>query len=432
MKVFSVSVEDDCADTLKKVEADKLSFVSYDDKRFYPDFAHNNLSKDIRETWHNNFLVAIEEKNIIQIKEILKETPDDYINKIFDKKTPLMYALSSYDDKFFSFLLSLRGIDPNIAGTYGGSPLIFSAISRQKDKFLEILLQHPKTDPNIPDRYGRTPLHVAVRTSNYRAIEFLLAHPLIDVNARVKELGIYRETPLMYASRLGDTRAMKMLLSHLKIEINFVTKDLRPDLRQKIKLSFNQNTGVQGSKRGKILNESDVFLTTALYYALTHNHPEAIKLLLAQADIDVNVELTNKKTVLHYAVLHSNLGNVKLLLAHKGIDILVKDSRNGFKYSPLDYAIYDAGDLYVKELLKHNDTIGYFKNNSETINILKKAININNITIFSDILDYCIANGLLNLTVAQKLYEYILLHNDRFLDSFMTNIPIEIKFQLKP
>ena len=99
-------------------------------------------------------------------------------------------------------------------------------------------------------------------------------------------------------------------------------------------------------------DEIEIFELTALYMSIEKQNIDAIKLLLARPDININeksIHLSGnnkmeQKAALHLAVEIGNLEIIKLLLEKKEIDVNIEDS-HGKK--PIDY----SENYKIKQLL---------------------------------------------------------------------------------
>ena len=146
-------------------------------------------------------------------------------------------------------LLASPDIDPNLASPGAGVPLHLAAHRGYVDG-VKLLLQHPRTDPNVTmqsndaalprnalmlaiqerhtsvvrlllsheavdpsyaSAHGMTALHIAANNGTIWALEMLLDHPRIDVDAQY-----IRMTPLQVAARRKHKDAVQLFIHHAK------------------------------------------------------------------------------------------------------------------------------------------------------------------------------------------------------------------------
>ncbi len=110
-------------------------------------------------------------------------------------KAPLHIASFNNDISILEFLLSFNA-DVNAKTNTHFTPLHFTQ-SSEKGNHLEctkLLLEHG-ADVNAKNADGETPLHLAAKTSNDKAIEYLLSHGA-EINVQTESYG---ETPLHLA-----------------------------------------------------------------------------------------------------------------------------------------------------------------------------------------------------------------------------------------
>ncbi len=73
--------------------------------------------------------------------------------------------------------------------------------------------------------------------------------------------------------------------------------------------------------RGAPVNWRNSYGRTALHTACINNHPDVVKILTQQDDIDVNVQDTDKDTPLHDACYHGYVKCVQLVMATGQCDL---------------------------------------------------------------------------------------------------------------
>jgi ankyrin repeat protein len=106
--------------------------------------------------------------------------------------------------KYVLLILVFIGVSPAKAGSYED---FFLAIQRNDAAAVTSLLQRG-FDPNSRDPNGQGGLGVAVQNQSWLAVEALLAHPQLDVNA----LNAAGESALMLAAIKGNLAACQRLV----------------------------------------------------------------------------------------------------------------------------------------------------------------------------------------------------------------------------
>ncbi|PNP85124.1 hypothetical protein FNYG_01649 [Fusarium nygamai] len=90
-----------------------------------------------------------------------------------DLGTPLHLAVMSNSEEIFDFILAQRGIDVNIPGPSGRTPLSYAAMRYQG--FVNKLIQ-AQADPNIKDHEGKTPLDHVIAAKDWETAQILCPH----------------------------------------------------------------------------------------------------------------------------------------------------------------------------------------------------------------------------------------------------------------
>ncbi|KLP00106.1 uncharacterized protein Y057_8660 [Fusarium fujikuroi] len=95
-----------------------------------------------------------------------------------DLGTPLHLAVMSNSEEIFDFILDQKGIDVNIPGPSGRTPLSYAAIRYQG--FVKKLIQ-AQADPDIKDHEGKTPLDHVVAARDWEMAQILCPHTRLDL-----------------------------------------------------------------------------------------------------------------------------------------------------------------------------------------------------------------------------------------------------------
>ena len=255
-----------------------------------------------------------EEKELKQIKAIIRDSPDLINAAALNGRSRLQHAAELGQVKVAEFLLA-NGADVNANLTGRGMPLHLAAEHGHKT-MTELLLRHG-AEPNNRDP-GGTPLHYAVQNGHRAVAEVLLANKA-DVNAKGNGRGVAGEmTPLHMAAFKGFTTIAELLLA-----------------------------------KGAQVNSTDKGRQTPLHYAATYLQSRAIAQLLLTNKAEVNARSEDGWTPLHSAANNSRLPIARLLLEHQA-EVNACIERGDHKgWTPLHLAAA-RGDGAMAELLLAN------------------------------------------------------------------------------
>jgi ankyrin repeat protein len=252
-------------------------------------------------------------------------------------------------------LLQVDGINVNFRrGSLKVAPLGLAA-QRGHDAIVELLLAADNVDPNVGDRESTMPLHWACAMGHVSVVRQLLARDSIDVNAHGTIDG-YRETPLMMATRKRSVEVLEALLARDDLDLN-----IGNDFGEHV-LGLAVSQGHVDTMK-LLLNHPDIdpnFVEgdsrTALMVSMrTLAGPEAVKLLLDQEGIDVNIRNNWGLTALCEASVIScckDIETTKLLLERKDIDINLPDN---YGWTPLFWACHHRCVALVDLLLEKDN-----------------------------------------------------------------------------
>merc|ERR1719509_335693 len=111
-------------------------------------------------------------------------------------------------------LLAHPGIDCNMKDANGETPL---ARATGHLAIVQRLLRHPGVRTDLTDSMERTVLHTACWRGQHEVVSLLLAHPGVDLFARMKDSGFQdSRTPLMVAVERGEVDCVRVMVEKLR------------------------------------------------------------------------------------------------------------------------------------------------------------------------------------------------------------------------
>ena len=232
------------------------------------------------------------------------------INMATEFGTLLCHAACGGHVEIVNALLSRTGVDVNLAGLHGATPL-FLAAQEGHARVVELLLRKSDIKVNLSTIQGATPLHVAADKGHAEVVERLLRNPGTNVNLST----IQEVTPLHVAADKGHTEVVKLLLAAPGIDID------------------RQRSGG----------------ATALYLAAGQNFPGIVEQLV-RTGADANLALFEGTTPLYTAAFHRHLEVARVLLQAPGIRV---NPAAGGRFSPL-VAAAQQGHKDIARLLLRN------------------------------------------------------------------------------
>ena len=196
------------------------------------------------------------------------------INMAIHDATPLCYAAYHGHVAIVRELLSVPGIDVNLAQQFGGTPLYLAA-QRGHATVVDLLLSARAINPNLAVLVGATPLCVAAEKGHEAIVESLLKFPSIQVDAcRDDEV-----TPLLMATQKGNPGVVELLL-RADARVNVTFADATAPLHVAVNNgNFDVAKVLLRSPEIRV-NQRTETLVTALAVACKHGHKELVRLLL--------------------------------------------------------------------------------------------------------------------------------------------------------
>ena len=196
------------------------------------------------------------------------------INMAIPEATLLCYAAYHGHVAIVRELLSVPGIDVNLAQHFGGTPLYLAA-QRGHATVVDLLLSARAINPNLAVLVGATPLCVAAEKGYEAIVESLLKFPSIQVDA-CRDDGV---TPLLMATQKGNPGVVELLL-RADARVNVTFADATAPLHVAVNNgNFDVAEVLLRSPEIRV-NQRTETLVTALAVACRHGHKELVRLLL--------------------------------------------------------------------------------------------------------------------------------------------------------
>ena len=265
--------------------------------------------KTVLRKREQEFFNAVGRGDVGRIRHLLKHGSID-VNMLIDAGPPLGLATYKGHTAIVRELLSVPGIDVNLAATVGVTPL-YLAVRHERVEVVKLLLAARGINVNLVTARGETPLFLAALNGRAEMVELLLAIPGINVNSETSNENV---TPLFAAAIKGHKDIASLLLDAPNVDIDACSY-----------------TGA-----------------TPLFVAAEYNFPEIVEQLVKRG-ADVNLALHTGKTPLCSAAYVGQVEVVRALLQAPAID-LYRTIEGGIV--PLATAAMQGHKTIVKLLLR--------------------------------------------------------------------------------
>ena len=271
-------------------------------------------------------------------------------------ETALMISVENANDEVLKLLLNKKNIDVNIKDSENVTPLI-KATMRNNIKAIQELVtnSHLLCDVNAIDDHGETALIWAAKTGNNKAVELLFNYGK-NINSEIVDHAGYRavskailagnvdtlkllkqfgarfdinivpdkskpqewKSLLNIASRHGGTDMTKYLIDEAKIcEFDQVVDSFGNTAMMLATQSNNVELMIYLIRKDKgefkIVHGSNNFNQTPLFFAGFGDAVEAMRYLLRNYDINVNMKDVIGDTTFHYAAMNGSFRAIKYL-----------------------------------------------------------------------------------------------------------------------
>ena len=160
---------------------------------------------------------------------------------------------------------------------------------------------------------------------------------------------------------VGNEDKAQILLSKENFDVNMILNDGRTRWNPALELAIRANNtnivkrlleykGIDVNKVSRAISTSSSPLTVAAI----HGYNKIIELLLANKDIEVNLQTSGGWTALHFAAAKGKPECVELLLKHRNIDV---NLRNGTGSTALSMAIATKKLCVIEKFLQQRDDL---------------------------------------------------------------------------
>ena len=205
-------------------------------------------------------------------------------------------------------------------------------------------------DVNLTDGYGRTALMLAARRGRVVCLVLLLGAKGIDVNLQDKD----GWTALTSAAFHGHDKCAELLAKLQDTTYTHERATMQPTrLSQHTAFLQAARDGDSGALRellqdgGVDVNLTDGYDRTALMRAVRWGYVACLELLLGAKGIDVNLQDKDGWTALIWATIKGHVAFLELLLCVEGIDVKLQDTDG---WTALMWATNGEHDECVKML----------------------------------------------------------------------------------
>jgi ankyrin repeat protein len=221
---------------------------------------------------------------------------------------------------------------------------------------IKYLLDNKLIDNNIQDIEGWTPLILAIFYNNIEIVKLLLRYKDINVNHQ----NDWKNTALIIASYNNNIEIVKLLLNHPGINIFLKDNADKTALDYVKQYNYKEIEILLNNISKPPFNIKNVIFNKKDWQNYIHeNNIDAIKYLLDNNLIDINIQNIDGWTPLIYASYWNNIEILKLLLSYKDINV---NHQNYWKDTALIWASYNNKIEIVKLLLNHPDINIFLKN----------------------------------------------------------------------
>ena len=315
-------------------------------------------------------LEGIHGKKLLHLKQLIEKGVN--INKAHNNGNTLLHLLIAGNDTVMATALIHSGANIQLTNDQGDTPLHFAVYHNEHDELIRLLL-YKGANINAQNKEKNTPLHIAVHKNKFPMVEFLLTH---CANPNLPNL--YKNVPLHIALAEGFTEVALFLIIHTKSNLYLLDQERNNFLyyvtcyyKEKKHalylawLLFQNGVSIHAKNEhghtplaiASQHHNQQMFHALKhafnnaeeqsphgfrkehpLHWAVRHQQPHLINVLLAQQHSPINEQNQQKETPLHIAVRNKDVETTRLLLTQKwnnknDIDVNLQDNqgRNPFE-----------------------------------------------------------------------------------------------------
>lgn len=272
-----------------------------------------NIENEEKET---PLFLAIRNRHI-EVVECLCSIPQIDINhKILGGETALFEACWSGFDDIVDVLLKTPNIDVNLSRNDGSTPLYMGAFSNNL-KIVKSLLKFDHLNVNSVRKDGSAALYVATLNGHYRIVKALTQDSRIDVNmSKTQHKFKAIKVPISSACRYKHLKILRHLLANPDIDVNYPRNTFKSPLM--VACIDGTTEAVDMLMKCPYIDiNCSVNGVTPLIVSIRYGYLDIVKMLLADATIDLNKVLKDRTTPLIMACRHNQLECAKLVLEKK-------------------------------------------------------------------------------------------------------------------
>uniref|UniRef100_A0A8D0P0W3 Ankyrin repeat domain-containing protein 16 n=1 Tax=Sus scrofa TaxID=9823 RepID=A0A8D0P0W3_PIG len=238
-----------------------------------------------------------------------------------DYKRPLHEAASMGHRDCVRYLLG-RGAAVDCLKKADWTPLMM-ACTRRNLEVVQDLVEHG-ANPLLKNKDGWNSFHIASREGDPRILQYLLT---VCPAAWKTESKVGR-TPLHTAAMHGCLEAVKLLLQRCQYEADCRDKCGLTPFMDAIQCGHLGVARLLLEKHKAQVSSEDSLGAQALHRAAVTGQDEAIRFLVSELGVDVDVRATSaRSSALHYAAKEGHVSTVQTLLS-LGADLNAKDGRD--------------------------------------------------------------------------------------------------------
>ena len=248
--------------------------------------------------------------NARQLESLLRFGKTD-INVMTPNGTLLYIAALENYPAVVKVLLSRPGIDVNLAGASGATPL-FAAAQYGHLEVVRMLLQRPEINPSIgTSNHGTAPLTAAAFDGRKEMVKLLLSSGKININLRQKD----GATALFCAVQRNWPEVVGLLIRG-GADVNLPITDGTTPLCVAAFQGYIKVLKLLLQVPGTLINQSGADHSTPLFYACYQEHEQIVRALLKHG-ADPDMPDYFGMVALHFACIAGNTKIVELLLNNK-------------------------------------------------------------------------------------------------------------------